>query len=214
MTKFWLLVGLLCWALLSPAFADNLFVGNRPYKGKVYGVGDDLKFSLQDLGKALGVTVMETSEGWFLGGQLVQVSLEQGVTWIDLKSLPTSVVKVVRNKQMGTLDIYRAEGNADGSLTGSWGRAGTLVLFGAQRDSLTQQMLSTVKELDSSKLVHVVFVDVEDERKSAYTEYDYLFQGNRVPYVVLLGSDGAKRHSFVGVYSKDELRYLIQRYLR
>lgn len=212
--KRFLLAGLMAATLAVPVWADNVFVANKPFKGQVYGVGQELRFSLEDLGKALSARVVETPEGWFLAGQQVKVSKSQGVVWIDIDDLPTSVVKVVRNTQMKTLDLYSVAGSSVTPSQDNWGGSGTLVFFGASWDPLTQQMLGTVKELERSKMVNVVFIDVESEGDSTPTEYDGLFKGDSVPYFVLLDGKGEPKHSFVGFHSYTETLAILKRYLR
>lgn len=212
MSRFWLVSSFLCLVLLGPAWAESVFVGNKPYKGQIRGGGQELRFSVRELGQALGLNVVRTAEGWFLAGEKLLVTEDGGEAWIGLANLPPEAVKVVRNKQMGTLDLYRVESSLSSSAPGGlWGGAGTLVFFGSSRDALTKRMLAPIGEIERARSVRVVFVDVED---SARTPYDYLFAGDRVPYFVLLDGSGVKKRSFVGVHSLDEIQTILRQELR
>lgn len=209
-----LLLSTLLLFLLMPTagWADNIFISNKPYKGQLYGVGNDIRFPIQEIAKALEIRVGQTSEGWFLGGSKVNVIEELGVTWIKLDELPANRVKVVRNMDFGTIDLYRI-GDKEASNHGSWGGEGTLVFFGASWDPHSSSMLSTISELERSQVVRVVYVDIEDSRSPAFRNYAYLFEGDKIPYFVLLNGDGVKIHSFFGFQTYSGLMSIINRHI-
>lgn len=199
-----LLAALLLFLVAPSAWGDEIFVGNKPFKGQSYGVGADVLFSLADLAKALDLPAHSTPDGWFLGPSKVQIHEEHGVVWIKLDDLPTDLVRVVRNKEFGTIDLYKVEGAAAASSGGSW-PGGALIFFGASWDPHTQSMMTTMDEIERSKIVQVVYVDVEDMESPAYQEFDYLFEGDKIPYFVILDESGRKVHSFFGFQTYAEM---------
>jgi thiol-disulfide isomerase/thioredoxin len=209
-----LLISIVMLGLTSWAWADDVFVSNKPFKGQIYGVGSEIRFSLLDLAKALDFRAEETSKGWLLGALPVKVVQEHGVVWIDIDDLPPEMVRVVRNKDFGTVDIYRVEGAQSASSDASWGGEGTLVVFGASWCPTTADMRPTVSEIEQSQIVHVVYVDVEAVESPAYQEFDYLFEGDKIPYFVLLGPDGNKLHSFMGFHTYSEMLATLGKYIQ
>lgn len=196
----------------TASLADDVFVGNKPFKGQTYGVGTEVRFALADLAQALNYEAIQKPDGWYLGPMKVEVSENQGVMWIDLEDLPAELVRVVRNKDFGSIDLYRVE--TKGAAQTTWGGDSTLIVFGANWCPTTAAMRSTVAEIESSKMVHVVYVDVENMQSPAYQEYDYLFEGNKVPYFVILDDKGKKLHSFTGFHTYTEMRSTLDRYAR
>jgi hypothetical protein len=215
MRKFFLLA-LLLVSLFSSARADDVFLGNKPFKGQVYGVGSDIRVSLQDLAGALGVTAEQTSQGWQLAGKPVKVVEDHGAVWIGLDDIPPELVRVVRNKEFGTIDMFKVAGGQSTSapVKGSWGGDGVLVFFGASWDPHTAEMRNTISQLEQSRVVDVAYVDVENMETPAYKEYAYLFEGNKVPYFVLLDGEGRKLHSFTGFQTYSEMLAILKKHLK
>lgn len=205
---------LLLVALMAPAQADDVFLGNKPFKGQVYGVGNEIRISLQDLARALDLKVEEDSGGWQLEGKAVPTTAEHGVVWVDLDDLPADLVRVVRNKELGTIDMFGVADKSSASTTGTWGGDGTLIFFGASWDPHTSDMRSTISQLEQSRLVDVIYVDVENMETPAYKKYDYLFEGDKVPYFVLLDGAGKKLHAFTGFQTYNEMLAILKRYLK
>jgi hypothetical protein len=196
--------------LVSPALADDVFVSNKAFKGRIYGVGSDIRFSLIDLGQALDLPTRQTPEGWLMANHKVNTSEEHGVVWVGLDDLPTELVRVVRNREFGTIDIYRADGSGTAE---HWGGDGTLVFFGASWCPTTSAMRATMDEIDRSKVIHVVYVDVEDMKSASYREYAYLFAGDKIPFYVLLDSQGKRLHSFFGFQSYSDMLAVLRKHL-
>jgi hypothetical protein len=212
MRRFLLALVLFCLAPLA-ARADDVFIGNKPFQGQVYGVGNDIRFSLLDLGQALGLPVRQTPEGWLMNGRKVRVSEDHGVVWIALDELSSDEVRVVRNKEFGTIDLYRLE-EETASGKKQWGGDGVLVFFGASWDSQTRDMRTTMTEIERSQVVRVVYVDVEDMDSPAYKDFDHLFQGQGLPYFVLLDSSGRRVHSFRGFRTYSDLLATLKQHIK
>ena len=201
----------LIWLLLMPStvWADEVFVGNKPFEGRVYGLGKDIRFSLVDLGQALGLAVDQTAEGWFLDGARVVTRQEQGVVWVSLGDLPSESVRVVENRALGTIDVYRAEKRQTAD-RGQWGGDGTMVVFGANWCPVTAKMRQTISEIERSQTVQVVYVDVEDLASPSNRQFAYLFEGDKIPFFVLLDSKGRKLRSFMGIQTYSEMLDILE----
>lgn len=208
-----LLSGLLV-LMFSPlaGWADNVFISNKPYKGQLYGVGNDIRFPIEEIARALGLRVDQTPEGWFLAGSRINTTEELGVVWVRLDALPNDRVRVVRNKEFNTVDLYRVGSKGDFQPK-TWGGEATLVFFGASWDPHTSSMLSTISELERSQSVRVVYVDVENNRSASFREFAYLFEGDKIPFFVLLDGDGVKLHSFFGHQTYNGLMSILGRHL-
>ena len=212
MNRF-LLATLLLLFIAPSAWADDIFVANKPYKGQIYGIGADVRFSLDDLAKALSIPVNQTPEGWFLGSRKVEVHEEHGVVWVSLDDLPTDLIRVVRNKEFATIDIYRVEGASTDPAQESWAGGG-LIFYGANWDPHTKSMLSTIAEIEKSKIVQVFYVDVEDSSSPAYRQFAYLFEGNKIPFFVVLDHTGRKVHSFYGFQTYNQMLNILRQYVK
>ena len=210
-----LLLTLLLLLNLAPlaGWADDIFISNKPFKGQSYGVGTEIRFSVLDLAKALNLTTSESAEGWLLDGRQVKTTKEHDVIWISLADLPPELVRVVRNKEFGTIDLYRVEG-ASAPTQGTWGGDGTLVIFGASWCPTTASMRPTISEIERSQIVRVVYVDVEAMDSSSYQEFDYLFAGDKIPYFVLLDGHGTKIHSFMGFQTYSDMLAILKKHIK
>lgn len=104
------------------AWSEDLFVLNKPFKGQVSGAGADIYVELAPMAKALGLEVKEEGGGWVLfetghtagaarPGEVVandRVVKHQAGPLVSLQDLAAALgLKVVRNKGMGTVDVYR-----------------------------------------------------------------------------------------------------------
>ena len=176
--------------LVAPALANSIFAGNQPYQGEVQGTVDDPRFELFELAEALDLEVEETEQGWLVEGEMVNVEDEGQRVWVDLSALPAEVVRVVRNKTLGTLDLFRAKTISDGPAEVWSGGGGTIVYFYADWSEACQAMEQTMNYLDESPAVTVAFLNIDLPDSPVYRKYVRLFEGDKIPYFVLLDTDG------------------------
>lgn len=199
------------WLLVTTVAAEQIFVANQPFKGRVVGVGSEIKISLADLAKAMSLRTEQSPAGWTLGGYTVPVSEEDGAVWIRLEQLPRELVRVVVNKEFKTIDLYRAAG--EGSDRGVWGGEGILVVFGTTWCPVTKAMQPTLEDLSRSPVVEVVQVDVEAPKSPNFRDYVGYFEGDKVPFYVIFDSSGRKLHSFFGFKTYQEMVSTLEKYL-
>lgn len=196
----------------SPATAEGVFVSNQPFKGRVFGLGQDVRVGLEDLAKALGMSLQQVEGAWQMEGRPLETLEEHGLVWVRLDRLPKDLVRVVRHVDFGTIDLYRVEN--PGASSSQWGGAGTLVVFTTNWCPTTQAMRGTLSELERSQVLHVAYVDVEAPAGAVNAEYDHLFEGDKIPYFVLLDRRGTRVHAFVGFHTYTEMLSTIRKHLK
>lgn len=201
-----LIIALIVWCFTGLALADDVFVGNRPFKGRIYGVGQDVRVSIEDLAKALGLSLQQVGESFRLSDEPIEVFSLDGIYWIELGKLPAQLVKVVRNKELATIDIYGVvKPNSLNEKVESWGGSGSLVAFIDPLEPKTAALDDTLAQFDRFKVVRIVRVDVRDLNSPSYHEYAYLFKGTTLPYFAVLDSHGRKVSSFTGFKNYREI---------
>lgn len=107
------------------ARAEEVYVGNRPFKGPVSGTGLETWVGAAELARAMGLEMKESGGVWIAGegaapegtppgsvvfaGKLVQSRVDSsGSPMVHLKSAADALGAVVRvNQAMGTLDVNR-----------------------------------------------------------------------------------------------------------
>lgn len=114
---------LLCVFLLAPVCAEELYVSNRAFRGAVSGSGNSFYVEAKPLAKALQLTLREVDGGLVIGaggdelagpdkvvvsGELVPSKTDQnGNLMIHLNKTSDALnAKLVRNADLGTLDLY------------------------------------------------------------------------------------------------------------
>lgn len=203
--RFTLLLLILGLGLCLPAPAQELFVRNRPFKGPTVGLGSELSLSLPDLAEALEVSLEEGEQGWILGGEPIKTRTDGGQVWVRLEDLPQNLVQIERSQALGTLDIYLRE--ATQSTSGDdWGSDSTLVYFYAPAwCPVSQAMRGTFDQFQRSRRIRMVPIDIDQPKSRNFKKYVRLFEGDRIPYYVLLNREGRKVHAFSGFKTYKQL---------
>lgn len=192
---------LLTLTLAMPVWANNVFVSNQPFEGQVVGTGSEVRFNLSDLAEALGVEADEVDgKGWVLAGFPVETFEEGGITWVKLSSLPQKLVRVVRSEELNTVDLYLKKDVA-AAPDDSWGADGVLVYFYASWSPACQAMEETINVLERAKTVKLVRLNIDEPHSRNYRKYVRLFEGNRIPFFVVLDSRGRKLATFANFQS-------------
>jgi thiol-disulfide isomerase/thioredoxin len=190
--------------LAGPAVATDIFVGNKPYEGAVYGTASDVNFVLSELAEALGLDIEEVDDGWTLDGTSVPTTVYQNRIWISLSALPEDLVRVVRSEELNTIDLYlkeRAELEADVS----WANNGTIIFFYADWSEACQAMEQTMAYIAQSPTVKVEFLNIDYPSSDVYRRRVRLFDGGEIPFFVILDKRGRKIDSFSGFFTYAEL---------
>ena len=187
--------------LVMPVWANNVFVGNQPFEGRAVGTGSEVRLSLLDLADALEVdTALVEGKGWVLGGFPVETFEDFGITWVKLRDLPQKLVRVVRSEELNTVDIYRKKDVASAP-DDNWGADGALVYFYATWSPACQAMEETINVLERSRTIKLVRLNIEEPHSRNYRRYVRYFEGNRIPFFVVLNSEGRKITTFASFQS-------------
>ena len=202
MFRFVLFVCLLL--LTGVVSATEIYVGNKPYRGQVYRHGGDVLFTLPELSLALDISVSKNGDVWSFGGVEINTVQDSGTVWVKLKDLPQDLVRVVNNKELNTLDLFRSK--SVGEISGSgdepaWTSKNTLVYFCATWSPPCQNMASAVAELVGSRSMKVIVIDIDDYKSRKFKKYTRYFEGDKIPYFAVLSERGKKIHDFAGFHT-------------
>ncbi len=198
-----ILLAIVC--LGSPAWAITVFVGNEPFEGQVRRVDGDFQFDLHSLALALKYRIAQDENGWLFGGVPVETREDGQRVWVSLKDLPERLVRSVHSPELGVLDLYRSTTGQAGTIE-RWGGDLTLLYFHASWCPACQAMRGTISELEQSRSLRLVYIDIDERSAPAYRDYHRYFQGDKIPFFVVLNRTGKRLDSFFGFQTYNELR--------
>lgn len=207
---------------LAPAWGDRLYVRNRPYKGHLVGKASDaasLKAEVGSLTQALGYHLSEVDGNWvvrrnnqenppedlvkgagklYVLGQELPVHREEGHQMVQLTAYADAVgARVRRHPELATIDLDLV---ADPTKQGSALIPGAyhLIFYGADFAPASKLYKPVIQEFDRKHILPVVFVDCTQPRSVNYRNHIRHFQGNLLPYTVLLSPKGKVVKSWTG----------------
>lgn len=238
MSLRWILYFCLAASVLSPAGADRLYVRNRPYKGVLVGSAANLtslRADVASLTEALGYQLSEVEGNWvvrrnaqepvpedlvkgggklYVLGQPLPVQREDGHHMVQLSAFAEVVgARVRRHPELGTIDLDLV---ADPTRQGSAVIPGAhhLIFYGADFAPASKLYKPVIQEFDRKHIVPVIFVDCTQPRSVNYRNYIRHFQGNLLPYTVLLSPKGKVVKSWTGYQDLGPLTTEIQKLLK
>jgi hypothetical protein len=238
MFKRWIVCLGLIGACVSTAAADRLYVRNRPFKGVLVGSAGNLaslRADVASLTEALGYQLSEIEGNWvvrrtaqeplpqelvkgggklYVLGQPVPVVLDEGHQMVQLSAFAEVVgARVRRHPELGTIDLDLV---LDPTKQGSAAIPGAhhLVFYGADFAPASKLYKPVVQEFDRKHIVPVIFVDCTQPRSVNYRNYIRHFQGNLLPYTVLLSPKGKVVKSWTGYQDLGPLTTEIQKLLK
>jgi hypothetical protein len=215
-----LLVSCLLLSSFSAAWADKLYVRNRPYEGYVIGTLDNLsalEVDARDFARALGHNLDEVDGNWvwraqgdknvpqmvagahklYAGGREVAFRVDADRKLVKLADLAQALGgRVLRHSELGTVDFdlmkdFKEEVGFDSSQY-------HLIYYGADWAPAAKLFKPVVVEFDLKKLVPVIYVDCMQPRAPVYKNFIRYFNGDKIPYVVLLGPKGKVVKTWTG----------------
>lgn len=199
------LLFLILFLMAIPALAHNVFVSNKPYQGQVLATASDIRFVLSELAEALNLEVEESEEGWILGGFPVSTLQERNKVWVQLKALPEELVRVVRNPELNTVDLFVQQSVEGEGSEEPWGMGGTLVFFYADWSEACRAMEQTMAHVALSRTLKCEFLNIDYPKTPVYKKYAHRFEGDRIPFYLILDTRGRKIDSFSGFLTYTEL---------
>lgn len=215
-----LLVSCLLLASVSSAWADRLYVRNRPFEGYVIGTLDNLsalEVDARDFARALGYNLDEVEGNWVLrsqsdkgaptltpgahklyaGGHEIAFRADVDRKLVKLADLAQALGgRVVRHSELGTVDFDLINGYKEE--VGFDPKQFHLIYYGADWAPAAKMFKPVVVEFDLKKLVPVIYVDCMQPRSPVYKNFIRYFNGDKIPYVVLLGPNGKVAKTWTG----------------
>lgn len=215
-----LIVSCLLLATISTAWADKLYVRNRPYNGYVIGTLDNLsalEVDARDMAKALGYDLDEVEGNWlfrpqgaktapaltagahkmFVGNHEVAYRVDADRKLIKLADLAEALGgRVLRHPELGTVDFDLVKGQTEE--IGFDASKYHLIYYGADWAPAAKLFKPVVVEFDLKQIVPVIYVDCMQPRAPIYKTFIRYFNGDKIPYVVLLGPKGKVVKTWTG----------------
>lgn len=215
-----LLSCLLLATTAGSAWADKLYVRNRPYEGYVIGTLDNLsavEVDARDFARALGYDLDEVDGNWvfrphgsketpaltvgahklYAGASEVAYRLDADRKLVKLADLAQALGgRVMRHTELGTIDFDVIQGHK--AETGFDPKKFHLIYYGADWAPAAKMFKPVVVEFDLKQLVPVIYVDCMQPRAPVYKNFIRYFNGDKIPYVVLLGPNGKVVKTWTG----------------
>lgn len=92
-------------ATMGPAAAEDIYVDNKPYKGRTTGFGLDTEFEVHELAAALKVEAVSDNGYWILGKVRVPARQEKTKFYTTLRDLKVGGMIVIQTPSLETIDI-------------------------------------------------------------------------------------------------------------
>ncbi|MFN8608266.1 MAG: hypothetical protein U0931_12090 [Vulcanimicrobiota bacterium] len=214
-----LLVSCFILACCGAAWADKLYVRNRPFQGYVIGTLDNLsalEVDVRDMAKALGYDLDEVDGNWvlrpgdskntpgmthgarklYVGDREVPFRLDVDRKLVKLADLAEALgARVMRHPELGTIDFDVIKGLQE---IGYDPKQFHLIYYGADWAPAAKLFKPVVVEFDLKQIVPVIYVDCTQPRSTPYKNFIRYFNGDKIPYTVLLGPNGKVLKTWTG----------------
>lgn len=215
---------LLCLCL-NQAFADRLYVRNKPFQGYLLGTAQDidgLEIEIGDLARALGFKLEEIQGNWVVQNTSDSAvpKLQPGAhkLWVGGKEFPYRLdstrklvklgpfaehigAKLQHNRELGIIDLNLVSGTVEKPAEqGIDLRTHRLVYFGAEWAPASKLFLPVVEEFERKMVIPVTLVDCTQPRSPNYRNNIRYFNGNQIPYTVLISPAGKVVKTWTGYH--------------
>lgn len=211
---------LLLAGLGSAARADKLYVRNRAYEGYVIGTLANLsavEVDARDMSRALGYNLDEVEGNWvirpqgskstpnlnpgarklYAGGKEIHYRADGDRKLVILAELASALGgRVLRHPELGTIDFDVVSQQKEE--VGFDPKQYHLLFYGADWAPASKLFKPVVVEVDLRKLVRVIYIDCTQPRSPNYKNFIRYFNGDKIPYTVLLGPKGKVLKTWTG----------------
>jgi len=217
-----LLTMLLLISLVYTAWADRLFVRNKPFQGYVLGTAQDirgLEIDIADLCRSLGFKLEVVQGNWvvlqdpddaipkvtpgahhlWVAGEEFPYRTESGRNLVRLGDFADKIEAILKhNRELGIVDLNLSSRKSAQAPKGPDLRTHRVLYFGADWAPASKLFLPVMEEFERKHLMPVVFVDCTQPRSANYKNNIQFFQGNAIPYTVLVSPAGKVVKTWTG----------------
>lgn len=208
--------------LACSAWADRLFVRNKPFQGYVLGTAQDvpgLEIDVADLCRSLGFNLEVVQGNWvvqqdlndpipkvtpgahrlWVSGKEFPYRTESGRNLVRLGSFAETIGAVLKhNRELGIIDLNLGSRKAADRPQGPDLRTHRVLYFGADWAPASKLFLPVMEEFERKHLMPVIFIDCTQPRSPNYKNNIQFFQGNAIPYTVLVSPAGKVVKTWTG----------------
>jgi hypothetical protein len=222
-----LTTSLLVLSLCAAGWGDRLYVRNRPFRGNLSGNPSNLSTlttELEALVQALGFDLQQVEGNWvvrrkaddelpeltagagklYVLGQEVAYQANGSSHVVNLSEFTEAAGgRLKRHPEVGTidLDLVTQPENIAPSTLGSH----HLVFYGADWAPASKMYRPVIAEFEKKHIMPVIWVDCTQPRSVNYRNYIRHFQGNLLPYTVLLSPRGKVLKNWTGYQDLGQL---------
>lgn len=217
-----LLTLLVLGTLAHSAWADRLFVRNKPFQGYVLGTAQDvegLQIDIADLCRSLGFKLEVVQGNWvvlqdpndpipkvtpgahhlWVAGEEFPYRTESGRNLVRLGSFADKIGATLKhNRELGIIDLNLGSRKVTEASSGPDFRTHRVLYFGADWAPASKLFLPVMEEFERKHLMPVVFIDCTQPRSANYKNNIGFFQGNAIPYTVLVSPAGKVIKTWTG----------------
>lgn len=201
---------------LTASANDRFYIRNKPFKGSVVGIGHDpanIRIELKAACEALGIVLTEINGNYeissvgrvpalppgvqgtghlYVGVRELAFTRDDGRMYVNLKELGTLIgAEFVYNRELDTLDMSMTRYSRNGVDNTNWGTAANspykLIYFGNDKVApASKHFRPILQQIEKDSHVPVVWVDTEQPSSDVFLAYIHFFDGNQIPYTVLV----------------------------
>jgi len=225
-----LLYGLMLACLTLPSWADKLYVRNKLFEGYLTGSVRDLnslEVDINEFARALGSQVEEVDGNWlvrvpqesgtghhpsnakklYINGREVGFRQDYERKLVKLQAVAEALGgRLVRHPEVGTIDFNLLPTKTTGYDPTQY----HLIYFGADWAPAAKLFKPVVVQLDLKDIVPVIYVDCTQPRSANYKNFIRYFNGDRIPYTVLLNPKNRVVKTWTGYHDLGPFQEQIQ----
>ena len=210
---------LLLASLTSAVWADHLYVRNKRFSGYLTGSVNklsSLEVDINEFSRALGYSLEEVDGNWvmrakpsdplpsltsqakklYVLGQEVRYRSEAEHKLVHLAELAVALNgRLVHHPEVGTIDFNLLPRSSD---VGFDAKKFHLIFYGASWAPASKLFRPVIIEFDLRGIIPVIYVDCTQPRSPNYKNFIRYFNGDKIPYTVLVSPAGRVIKTWTG----------------